>query len=501
MSNSNTEQLLSEYNFYLNEMDTLRKMGKIEDDNRGDLKNTILKEGSGNDISYYYLNNQGIYRKMNDYANKHPSCNLSENTSKFENIKNNYYSGSDMASGEPCIDNIQYIVNGNMKTGLSKRIVGTNNGNFWINAEGKKYELIEGGVTLLRAKSDCSGLILDTDIGSNILNKLAKADSKNTDGIKFLSNFNCNEESKNKFNANTLYNHYNNQLKTLREKIETDICGNIATIDANQKLNRLKAQSLNSNINNVNSGNLENQAQIKTNSSYETQIENNELRAGALQLRYLLWFSSLALIVFMILSGYSTSYIKLVIIGVIVINVFTFLGNNIKKFFNDLAKNFEKKVKSITDVEQESFVNLQEGFNFLNWDSSHNNLISDLSNSLNTWSETKTQEQKDQVKGNYDKLKKSYQEMANELNNQEETRENTNLQAESEMVRLENQIRDELGQQHYFSRDFNNKLSVMEKRENDKQLIGKASKFRTSLMFGGVFLGAVIIAGLYDKFK
>ena len=41
----------------------------------------------------------------------------------------------------------------------------------------------------------------------------------------------------------------------------------------------------------------------------------------------------------------------------------------------------------------------------------------------------------------------------------------------------------------------------MEKRENDKQLIGKASKFRTSLMFGGVFLGAVIIAGLYDKFK
>lgn len=500
MSNSNTEPLLSEYNFYLNEMDTLRKMGKIEDDDRGDLKNTILKEGSGNDISYYYLNNQGIYRKMNDYANKHPSCNLSENTSKFENIKNNYYSGSDMASGEPCIDNIQYIVNGNMKTGLSKRIVGTNNGNFWINAEGKKYELIEGGVTLLRAQSDCSGLILDTDIGSNILNKLAKADSKNTDGIKFLSNFNCNEESKNKFNANTLYNHYNNQLKTLREKIETDICGNIATIDANQKLNRLKAQSLNSNINNVNSGNLENQAQIKTNSSYETQIENNELRAGALQLRYLLWFSSLALIVFMILSGYSTSYIKLAIIGVIVINVFTFLGNNIKKFFNDLDKNFDKKVKSITDVEQESFVNLQEGFNFLNWDSSHNKLISDLSNSLNKWSETKTPEQKEEVKGNYDKLKKSYQEMANELNNQEETRENTNLQAESEMVRLENQIREEQGQ-HNFSRDFNNKLSVMEKRENDKQLIGKASKFRTSLMFGGVFLGAFIIAGLYDKFK
>ena len=56
MSNSNTEQLLSEYNFYLNEMDTLSKMGNIEDDNRGDLKNTILKEGSGNDISYYYLN-------------------------------------------------------------------------------------------------------------------------------------------------------------------------------------------------------------------------------------------------------------------------------------------------------------------------------------------------------------------------------------------------------------------------------------------------------------
>ena len=53
-----------------------------------------------------------------------------------------------------------------------------------------------------------------------------------------------------------------------------------------------------------------------------TKIKNNELRAGALQLRYLLWFSSLALIVFMILSGYSTSYIKLVIIGVIVFNVF-----------------------------------------------------------------------------------------------------------------------------------------------------------------------------------
>lgn len=503
MSNSNTEQLLSEYNFYLNEMDTLRKMGNIESNKIGQLKNTILKEGSGNDISYYYLNNQGIYRKMNDYANKHPSCNLSENTSKFEDIKNNYYSGSDMASGEPCIDNIQYIVNGNMKTGLSKRIVGTNNGNFWINAEGKKYELIEGGMSLLRAKPDCSGLILDTDIGANILNKLAKADSKNTDGIKFLSNFDCSENSQNTFNANTLYNHYNNQLKTLREKIETDICGNIATIDANKKLNRLKAQSLNSNINHVNSGNLENQAQIKTNNSYETQIKNNELRAGALQLRYLLWFSSLALIVFMILSGYSTSYIKLVIIGVIVFNVFTFLGNNIKKFFNDLAKNFEKKVKSITDVEQESFVNLQEGFNFLNWDSSHNKLISDLSNSLNTWgnAETKTNKQKKKIKKNYDKLKISYQEMADELNNQEETRENTNLQAESEMVRLENQIRDEQGQQHYFSRDFNNKLSVMEKRENDKQLIGKASKFRTSLMFGGVFLGAVIIAGLYDKFK
>ena len=55
--------------------------------------------------------------------------------------------------------------------------------------------------------------------------------------------------------------------------------------------------------------------------------------------------------------------------------------------------------------------------------------------------------------------------MADELNNQEETRENTNLQAESEMVRLENQIREELGQQHYFSRDFNNKLSVMEKEK------------------------------------
>ena len=41
MSNSNTEQLLSEYNFYLNEMDTLRKMGKIEYNNRVDLKNTI----------------------------------------------------------------------------------------------------------------------------------------------------------------------------------------------------------------------------------------------------------------------------------------------------------------------------------------------------------------------------------------------------------------------------------------------------------------------------
>ena len=289
----------------------------------------------------------------------------------------------------------------------------------------------------------------------------------------------------------------------MREKIEKDICGNLTKIEENKKLNNLKASSLNSNISKVTHNNLENKKQIQINNNYERQIENNELRAGALQLRYLLWFFSLAIIVFMILSGYSTSYIKLVIIGVIVFNVFTFLGNNIKKFFNDFAKNFEKKMKSITDVEQESFVNLQEGFNFLNWDLSHNKLISDLSNSLNTWkdSETKTPEQKEEVKRNYDKLKRSYQQMADELNNKENVRENTNLQAESEMVRLENQIREEQGQQHYFSRDFNNKLSVMEKRENDKQLIGKASKFRTSLMFGGVFLGAVIIAGLYDKFK
>ena len=151
----------------------------------------------------------------------------------------------------------------------------------------------------------------------------------------------------------------------------------------------------------------------------------------------------------MILSVYSASYIKLVMIVVMVFNVFTFLGNNIKKFFNDLAKNFEKKVKSITDVEQESFGNLREGFNFLNWDLSHNKLISDLSNSLNTWSKTKTNKQ--EVKRNYDKLKRSYQEMADELNNKENVRENTNLQAESEMVRLENQIKEEQGQQHYFS--------------------------------------------------
>ena len=111
-------------------------MGNIKSDRIGGLKNTIIKEGSGNDVSYYYLNNHGIYRKMKDYANKHPSCNLMENSSKFEDIKNKYYSGSEMASGELGIDNIQYIVNGNMKTGLSK-IVGTNNGNFWINAEGK----------------------------------------------------------------------------------------------------------------------------------------------------------------------------------------------------------------------------------------------------------------------------------------------------------------------------------------------------------------------------
>ena len=499
MSNSNTEQLLSEYNFYLNEMDTLGKMGNIESDRIGQLKNTIIKEGSGNDVSYYYLNNHGIYRKMKDYANKHPSCNLMENSSKFEDIKNEYYSGSDMASGEPCIDNIQYIVNGNMKTGLSKKIVGTNNGNFWINAEGKKYELIDGGMTLLRANKDCDELILDTNIGANILNKLAVADNKNIDGITFLSNFNCKEELKDSFDATTLYRHYEEQLKILREKIEKDISGNLTKIEENKKLNNLKAGSLNSNISKVTHNNLENKKQIQVNNNYERQIENNELRAGALQLRYLLWFFSLAIVVFMILSGYSASYIKLVIIGVIVFNVFTFLGNNIKKFFNDLAKNFEKKVKSITDVEQESFGNLREGFNFLNWDLSHNKLISDLSNSLNAW--TKTSEQKDEVELNYMKLKKSYQEMADELNNKENVRENTNLQAESEMVRLENQIREEQGQQHYFSRDFNNKLSVMEKRENDKQLIGQASKFRTSLMFGGVFLGAVIIAGLYDKFK
>ena len=60
----------------------------------------------------------------------------------------------------------------------------------------KKYELVDGGMTLLRANKDCDELILDTNIGANILNKLAVADNKNIDGITFLSNFNCKKKQK-----------------------------------------------------------------------------------------------------------------------------------------------------------------------------------------------------------------------------------------------------------------------------------------------------------------
>jgi len=207
----------------------------------------------------------------------------------------------------------------------------------------------------------------------------------------------------------------------------------------------------------------------------------------------------------MIYSGSRPAYIYLVIIVVVSLNVFTFLGNAMRNFTKKLSDGLDKWIKRLTKINKKEEFALREGMwsdaSFNNWAIAHQAKINDLSGNLNKWLNDNQDNIKQDISNNYNNIKTSYNILKDGVSSYVRDITQSNIASGNADVSLNEILQRTEGHNYYFSRDYNNKLTTLEKRRIDKELIAEASKFRTTLMFGGVFLGAVLIAGLYDKFK
>lgn len=403
-----------------------------------------------------------------------------------------------MNEGEPCVDNIQWgDSEGKTQTGLTQKLITTSQGDYWINEQGKKHKLGTGQYGILKGNNDCDELIIDNQISSDAIQKLSLADGAD-ESVNYLLDFDCKKIVSGYVSAKGgLWEHYKEKIKGINDQILDKIRVNKVQIDTNNN-NGVSQTKLEIKANKVTENENVNIKQEDINTHYETQIETNRLRVNSLQLRHLLWVLSLTLLIYMIYAGYNNSYIMFSIILVISVNVFILMGKSFKTFMTHFTKYFDNKMKKLTKVKQEAFEGKDKTFDYTGWEVEHEQLINDLSDNLKSFADG-DKGKKSKIEQLYADLTTNYNKIATQLNYNNDEKNKQFATVDERVLTLQEKVRRELGQHSYFSKD--NKSLVLEKRKEDKILIGRAGKIRTILIVSGVFVGSVLLSGLYHKFK